>query len=83
MMKKVMTMGQTEPHYTLAELERIRARVLVVAGEHDVVLDSHTARLAAAIPGAHKVIVPGTTHTGPLEKPDLYGRMAAQFLNAP
>jgi len=82
-LRKVMAMVRTEPHYTEAELGRIRARTFIVAGEHDMILASHTARLAAAIPGARKIIVPGASHLGPLEKPDLYGRMAASLLNAP
>ena len=83
MFKKVMTMVNTQPHYTLAQLEQIRARTLIVAGEHDIILYSHTEQLSRAIPGAREIIVVDASHMGPLEKPDLYGRMAAEFLNAP
>lgn len=83
MYRKVMTMVRTEPHYTEAELGHIRARTFIIAGEHDMILAEHTAKLAAAIPGAKKIIVPGASHFGPLEKPDLYGRMVVDLLNAP
>jgi len=83
MYKKVMTMIATQPHYTLAELSQIRCPTLIVAGEHDMILSAHTAQLAAAIPGARKIIVPGASHFGPLEQPQLYDAMVLEFLDAP
>jgi len=82
-MKKIETMVTTEPHYTLAELSHIHARVLIVAGEHDLILRKHTDNLAHAIPGAKEIIVPGASHFGPLEKPDVYNDIARNFLDAP
>jgi pimeloyl-ACP methyl ester carboxylesterase len=81
--KKILTMVTTQPHYTLAELGRIRARTLIVAGDHDMILRKHTDSLARAIPGAREIIVPDATHFGPLEKPDLYQAIAVKFLNWP
>ncbi|MGZ6009424.1 MAG: alpha/beta fold hydrolase [Rhizomicrobium sp.] len=83
MVRKVTAMATTEPHYTLAELGHIRARTLIVAGDHDMILRKHTDSLAHAIPGAKEIIVPDATHFGPLEKPDLYEAMAVEFLNGP
>ncbi|HWD26326.1 MAG TPA: alpha/beta fold hydrolase [Rhizomicrobium sp.] len=83
MLSKITTLVTTEPHYTVPQLSRIRAKVLVVAGEHDMILRAHTDALAKAIPGAREVIVPGASHFGPLEQPQVYGAMAVQFLNAP
>jgi pimeloyl-ACP methyl ester carboxylesterase len=81
MVKKITTLVTTEPHYTTAELTRIHARVLVVAGEHDMILRAHTDALAHAIPGAREAIVPGASHFGPLEQPAAYGDMAVRFLD--
>ncbi len=83
LMKKIEKMVTTEPHYTLAELGRIRARTLIVAGEHDLILRAHTDALAHAIRGSKEIIVPGATHFGPLEKPEAYDGIAVEFLNAP
>jgi pimeloyl-ACP methyl ester carboxylesterase len=83
MLSKITTLVTTEPHYTPAQLSRIRARVLVVAGAHDMILRAHTDALTKAIPGAREAIVPGASHFGPLEQPHAYGAMAVQFLNAP
>lgn len=79
---KILKMVTTQPHYTLAELGHIRARTLIVAGEHDMILRAHTDSLAHAIPGAKEVIVPGATHFGPLEAPETYNALAVAFLNS-
>ncbi len=83
LVKKIETMIRTQPHYTLAELGHIKARVLIVAGEHDLILRPHTDALTRAIPGAKEVIVAGASHAGPLEMPDRYNEIARGFLNAP
>ncbi len=80
--KKIFAMGNTQPHYTLAELGRIRAKTLIVAGEHDLILRAHTDAMTHAIRGAREVIVPGASHFGPLEAPDVYDALAVDFLNA-
>jgi pimeloyl-ACP methyl ester carboxylesterase len=83
MYKKVMTMIATQPHYTVAELGQIRCPTLIVAGEHDMILSEHTAKLADAIAGSRKIIVPGASHFGPLEQPDVYNAMVLEFLDSP
>jgi pimeloyl-ACP methyl ester carboxylesterase len=83
MVQKIRTLVTTLPHYTLAELGRIRARVLIVAGEHDLILRRHTDSMAAAIPGAREAIVPGASHFGPLEQPAVYNGIVEKFLDAP
>jgi pimeloyl-ACP methyl ester carboxylesterase len=80
-MKKIQTMITTEPHYTLADLRRVRARTLIIAGEHDMILRRHTDALAGAIPGAKEIIVPGASHFGPLEMPEAYNAMVVKFLD--
>lgn len=83
MVKKVMTMVNSEPHYRLSDLAHIKAKTLIVAGEHDLILRTHTDSLAHAIPGAREIIVPGATHFGPLEDPDTYKKIAKDFLDVP
>ena len=83
MVKKIMTMVNTEPHYSLEDLSQIRAATLIVAGENDLILRKHTDSLAHAIPGSKKIIVPGASHLGPLEQPDVYNKIAIDCLDAP
>ncbi|MEJ1969214.1 MAG: hypothetical protein WDN03_11370 [Rhizomicrobium sp.] len=83
MVRKIETMIATQPHYTVAQLGRIRAKVLIVAGEHDLIRRAHTDALAHAIPGTQEIIVPGASHFGPLEQPDTYNALVLKFLDAP
>jgi pimeloyl-ACP methyl ester carboxylesterase len=81
--RKVVAMWATEPNYTLAELGRIKARVLIMAGEFDVIKRSHTDQLAHAIPGADEVIVPGGNHNMALNKPGEVNARILAFLARP
>jgi pimeloyl-ACP methyl ester carboxylesterase len=80
---KVMTMWRTEPHYSLAQLGRIRGPVLVMAGEHDSIRRDHTDAMAKAIPGAKEVIIPDATHLAPLTHPDAVDAAITGFLAEP
>ena len=79
-MDKIIAMWRTQPNFTLQQLGSIRAKTLIVAGEHDVVRPGHTAALARAIPGARRWIVPGASHSVILELPDLVSRTVLEFL---
>lgn len=82
-MNKVIAMWRTEPKWTPERLGRIRARVMICAGENDVVRRDHTEALAKAIPGAKLWIVPKATHSVLLEKPDLVNPVILEFLRGP
>jgi pimeloyl-ACP methyl ester carboxylesterase len=78
---KVVTMWQTQPHYTLTDLGQIKAPTLIMAGELDIIKREHTAKLAKAIPGSQEVIIQGATHAVPVEKPDVVNRHILRFLD--
>ncbi|MEQ1832715.1 MAG: alpha/beta hydrolase [Candidatus Eisenbacteria bacterium] len=79
-MNKILEMWRTLPRFTPAELGRIRARVLVCAGEHDVIRAEHSAALARMIRGAELWTVPGASHGAMLERPDLVNPRVLAFL---
>jgi len=79
-MDKIIAMWRTQPNFTPQQLGSIRAKTLIVAGEHDVVRPEHTAALALAIPGARRWIVPGASHSVILELPALVSRTVLEFL---
>jgi len=79
-MAKVIALWRDEPHYTLKELATIRARCLIVAGEHDLVRPEHTAALAGAIPGATLWIVPGANHGVMVDEPQVVNPRVLAFL---
>lgn len=59
----VLKMELTQPHITEAELKKIKIPVLVLAGSSDLVKESHTRLLAAAIPGSELNILKGEDHS--------------------
>jgi pimeloyl-ACP methyl ester carboxylesterase len=79
--RRVVTMWQTEPHYTLNDLGHIRAPTLVMAGERDIIKREHTDQLAKAISGSQEVIIEGGTHAVPFEKPELVNSNILRFLD--
>ena len=79
-MEKIITLWRTLPRFTHAELAGIRARTLICAGEHDLILREHTESLAAAIPHAELWIVPGASHGAMIERPDLVNPRVLAFL---
>ncbi len=65
----------------LARLGEIGAPTLVLVGEHDVPDFVESAeRLARDIPGAKKIVLPGTAHLPSLEQPEAFNRLVLEFL---
>ena len=80
MQVRLYTMLLNEPHLTYDDVRIISSPVLVMAGEHDVVLPSHTQNIAAHIPNAKLVIFKGKTHYISVEDPELYNLTILNFL---
>lgn len=68
--RKLTALWESEPDITAASLAALTVPALVIAGDHDMVAREHTASIAAALPGAGLLIVPGTTHMVVRERPD-------------
>lgn len=79
-MNKILVLWRTQPDFTAAELGRIRAKVLVCAGDHDVIRRDHTEWIARSIPGAQVWIVPDASHGAMIEKPALVNARVLEFL---
>lgn len=76
----LITLMLTEPHIDPEDLRRIRIPVLVTAGEHDLILRSETAKIAAAIPGAATVIVENEDHGSYIVGSRIMGNLLIDFL---
>ena len=55
-------MMQIEPTMTPQDMQTIAAPALIMAGEHDLILEDHTRLIASNIPGAELKIIPGEDH---------------------
>jgi len=72
-----------EPHWTATQLAGIRVPTTVAAAEHDrSIKREHTNYLAATIPGAKLVILPGVDHFALLQDPEGFNRSVLDFLKA-
>ena len=56
---ELLNLMVTQPHIRAQDLERLAMPVLVAAGEQDMIRESHTRAIAAAIPGSRLAILPG------------------------
>ena len=72
----------TQPHITAADLARIKAPALVMAGEHDLIPDAHTRTIAAELPHARLHIFAGADHGALQEQPDIFNATLEQFFDA-
>ena len=72
----------TQPHLTAADLAKITAPVLVLAGEHDLIPAAHTRSIAAGLPHARLHIFIGAGHGALQEVADVFNAIVDKFFNA-
>ena len=68
-----------DPDVKPEELSRIQAPTLVMAGDRDMIKDSHTRLIAGSIPGAELVIIPGD-HFIANKEPEAFNAAVLRFL---
>jgi pimeloyl-ACP methyl ester carboxylesterase len=69
---------------TAQRLEEVRARTLVIVGERDLPDFQVMAQaLAARIPGAQLVVLPGVGHMANMEAPEQFNQIVLEFLGEP
>jgi pimeloyl-ACP methyl ester carboxylesterase len=77
---KIVHMAATEPALTAADLARVGARTLVMAGDDDAIAPAHTEALYRGIPDSELAVIPGTSHALIIEKPGLCNQIILDFL---
>ena len=70
----------TEPHITPAELGTIASPTLVVAGEHDLILEEQTRLIARSIPHGSLLILRGEDHGSHIWQNPKMGRVLLDYL---
>ena len=75
-----MQLWTTQPQIDPADLGRIGAPTLVMAGDGDHITTAHTVAIARAIPGAQLAIVPGARHMVIEHRPALVNQLLREFL---
>lgn len=82
-LKTLWLQHPTPDELTPADLARIRAPTLVVAGDRDAVRLDHTLEIYRAIPGASLYILPNTGHPTFRDRPAWINPVMREFLDAP
>ncbi len=77
--KRLIKILLTEPHVSYAQLKQIKAPVLVIAGEHDVILPQHTQSIQQNIPHSKLYIIKDATHYAPFEKPAEFNQAVLDY----
>ena len=77
---KVTTMMLEEPKIELTALEAITAPTLVLAADHDAILDQHTIAIYQHIPNSQLAIFPNATHMIPYDDPASFNATVDRFL---
>ena len=79
--KQLYSLMLFHPRISFGSLAEIKAPVLVVAGDRDMIKDSHTRAIAAAIPDARLKIIKDAGHMGIFNKADEYNQVIEEFLS--
>ena len=69
-----------EPKITKEQLNNIKAKVFVVAGENDLILRSHTEYIAKEIPNSKLKIFKGASHGVPIERAEELSKDVIEFI---
>ena len=83
-LKQISEMWATQPHIGTEQLRAIRTLVAIADGRYDEgIKQSHDRYMAAAIPNARLVILPGVSHFAMIQNPPLFARAVLDALTAP
>ena len=72
-----------QPNIPIKDLSRIKAKVLVIAGDEDIIRTEHTLEIYNHIPKAQLCIMPGETHFTPASNPKVFNAIVHKFLSEP
>jgi pimeloyl-ACP methyl ester carboxylesterase len=67
----------------LSDLSKIKAKVLIIAGDEDGVKGEHSLEIYKNIPNAQLCIMPGATHYAPASNIELFNGITDRFLSNP
>ncbi len=80
---KLVHLLSYEPHITVSQLHTITCPVLVIGGDHDVILPAHTMLIAQSIPNSYLWIIPNSGHSTPIYKKEQFNKVVGDFFAEP
>src|SRR5580698_2024389 len=80
---KLLKLLVEQPHIPLSDLNKIMIPTLVIGGDHDVILPSHTLLIYQNIPNADLWILPNSGHSTPIVYKDDFNKNVNTFFSIP
>ena len=80
---KLLRLMQYHPHISTAELASIKAPVMIMCGDRDVIRLSHIIEIFRAIPNANLCVLPASTHTALRKNPLVFNETIERFFSKP
>lgn len=80
---KLMAMMTKEPHIDLHQLKSLQCPVLVIGGDHDVLLPRHTLLIAESIPRSYLWILPNSGHSTLVNYSKQFNETVGEFFQKP
>lgn len=81
--KRLFGLMAYQPDISLAELGKIKCPVLIMTGDRDAIRLEHSLKIFYAIDQANLFVMPGGTHGGSWQKPELFNHVLDDFLEKP
>jgi len=80
---KLLRLMQYHPHLSVGELSSIKAPVMLLCGDRDVIQLSHIIEIFRAIPKSNLCVLPASTHFAPRQNAKIYNENIYVFFTRP
>lgn len=81
--KQLLGLLGEQPNIPSTDLSKIKAQVLVIAGDEDIIKGEHSLEIYECLQQAQLCIMPGETHFTPSSNPELFNDIVNKFLSKP
>lgn len=81
--RRLLNLLKYQPQIATEELGKISAPVLVMTGDRDVIRLAHSIEIFSNIKKSNLFVMPGATHFGSYEKPELFFQVLDDFFTKP
>ncbi len=68
------------PNLKYTDLNVIKSKTLIIAGDHDMIKGEHTLKIYESIPNAQLAILPNSSHSALIENSNLFNEIVLRFL---
>lgn len=81
--RRLFELLKYQPQIEFSELSKIKAPVLIMSGDRDAIRLEHSIKIFQHIENSNLFVMPGATHFGSYEKPELFNFILDDFFSKP